>query len=99
MNEVLLAIKDAMYSSGESLQTIYEKCMPNNSGNLERDHFIGTLMHAYGAPVSENELNRVFSYLAHGEDTIDHNTFVEVLSWEEEFQDVVVLRKIRAWMY
>lgn len=37
--------------------------------------------------------------MAHGTSLIDYETFKEVLSWEEEFSDVNVLRKIRSWMY
>lgn len=85
INEVLLNVKDAIYSSGDSLDAAFGKCQPDNKGRIERDNFVVVMMQVYGVPVSEQELFRAFGYMAHGTNLIDYEAFKEVLSWEEEF--------------
>ena len=99
INEILLQVKDALYSSGETLKQIFGKCYPDMKGNVEREHFITTIMHVYGAPATEADLVRAFDFISHGDKVISFKTFTEVLAWEEEFHDIEVVRKIRSWMY
>jgi hypothetical protein len=99
IHDVLNSIKDALYSSGQDIRTIYENCSPNAQNKLQRESFISGLMHEYGAPINEKDLFRAFNYLSQGQDFIVFDIFEEALNWQGDFRDVSVLKKIRQWMY